>query len=562
MRFLSPSLVWSYVRTSNSFGRIVGLTFVYFLVCKPGLSLAIIHPSATAVWPGTGIALAAILLLGYNVWPGIFLGAVAVNLTTAGSIVSSLGIAVGNTLEALLGAYLVIRFANGRNVFDRAEGIFKFFLLACVVATTVSASIGTASLALTGFSRGVHWESLWVTWWLGNMAGAILVTPCFLLWSSQTEALGSRRRFGLPSVALLSLLLIGVFAFGDFLSVAGQDYPLKFICIPFVVWVAFELRPREAALAVLGFSVVAITSALHAVRGASIPNGSLLVVQVFLTVVAITSLLVSVAVSERNRHEETLQNAKIELEERVLYRTRELEDRIARQERAEQSVRGLSARLLETQDRERRRIARELHDSTGQSLAALTMNLSALSKKAASVNPELSSALDENTQIAQAVSDELRTTSYLLHPPLLDEMGLQAGLRWYIQGFQERSHIAVDLKLPENLERLQADLELMIFRVVQECLTNVHRHSESSSATICLHNSGGKLTLEVRDRGIGMPDDKLAAVAGPGTAGVGLRGMRERVKAFAGELEIISDRQGTLVRAIVPLPSLRPVSDL
>jgi signal transduction histidine kinase len=536
------------------------LIFVYFLVCKLGLSLAIIHPSATAVWPGTGIALAAILLLGYNVWPGIFLGALAVNLTTAGSIVSSLGIAFGNTLEAVLGAHLVIRFANGRNVFDRAEGIFKFFLLACVVATTVSATIGTAALALTGFARGVHWESLWLTWWLGNMAGAISVTPCFLLWSSRTEALRSQRQVVLQGVALLSLLLVGGIVFGDFVSIAGQDYPLKFICIPFVVWVAFELRPREAALAVLAFSVVAVGSAWHAAHGASIANGSLLVVQVFLTVVAITSLLVSVAVSERNRHEETLQKAKTELEERVLDRTHELEDRIARQERAEQSVRGLSARLLQTQDRERRRIARELHDSTGQSLAALTMNLSTLSKKAASVNPELSSALDENTQIAQAVSDELRTTSYLLHPPLLDEMGLQAGLRWYIKGFQERSDIKVTLDLPKNLERLQPDLELMIFRVVQECLTNVHRHSDSPSAEICLHNSNGKLALEIRDRGKGMSGDKLAAVAGSGTVGVGLRGMRERVKTFGGELEIISDGQGTLVRATIPLDSSSPVS--
>jgi Signal transduction histidine kinase len=360
--------------------------------------------------------------------------------------------------------------------------------------------------------------------------------------------------------ALLSLLLVGAIVFGDFVSVAGQDYPLKFVCIPFVVWVAFELRPREAALAVLAFSVVAVGSAWNAARGASIANGSLLVVQVFLTVVAITSLLVSVAVSERNRHEETLKKAKIGLEERVLERTRELEDRIARQERAEEHARGLSARLLQTQDHERRRIARELHDSTGQSLAALIMNLSALGKKAATINSELSGALEENTQIAQAVSDELRTTSYLLHPPLLDEMGLQAGLRWYIKGFQERSNIEVALDLPKSLERLQPDLELMIFRVVQECLTNVHRHSESPSAAICLHNSGGKLTLEIRDRGKGMPGDKRGAMAGPGTAGVGLRGMRERVKAFGGELEIISDRRGTLVRATIPVASSSPVS--
>jgi integral membrane sensor domain MASE1 len=415
MRFPNPSLLWSSVRTSNSLPRIVGLILVYFLVCKLGLRLAIVHPSATAVWPGTGIALAAILLFGYDVWPGIFLGAFAVNLTTAGSLVSSFGIAFGNTLEAVLGAYLVIKFANGRNVFDRAEGIFKFFLLACVAATAVSASLGAASLTLTGFDRGVRWESLWLTWWLGNMAGAILVTPCFLLWSARTDALRSRRQVVLQSVALLSLLLVGAIVFGGFLFPVAQGYPLKFICIPFVVWVAFELRPREAALAVLAFSVVAIGSALHAARGVSIPNESLLVTQVFLSVVAMTSLLVSVAVSERNRHEETLQKAKIELEERVRERTRELEDRIARQERAEQTVRGLSARLLHSQDQERRRIARELHDSTGQSLAALTMILSKLSKKAASVNPELSSELAESEQIARSVSDEfVRPPTYFI----------------------------------------------------------------------------------------------------------------------------------------------------
>jgi len=151
----SPNLklVWNSIRTSNTLRQILGLIIVYFLACKLALRLAIVHPSATAVWPGTGIALAAILLLGYHVWPGIFLGSFAVNLTTAGSILSSFGIASGNTLEALLGAYLVSKFANGRKVLDRAEGIFKFFLLACVVATTVSAILGTASLFLTGFSR-------------------------------------------------------------------------------------------------------------------------------------------------------------------------------------------------------------------------------------------------------------------------------------------------------------------------------------------------------------------------------------------------------------------------
>ena len=545
-------------QAARSLPLVAGLTVLYFVGSKLGLRLAIVHPSATAVWPGTGIALAALLLLGYRVWPGIFLGAFAVNLTTAGSTLSSLGIASGNTLEALLGAYLVTRFANGRRVFNRAEDIFKFALLACILATTLGASFGTASLVLTGFTQGVKPEPLWLTWWLGDMAGAILVTPCFLLWSAQTETPRRQRPFLLQGVAVASLILVGLIVFSDFLFPNGQDYPLKFACIPFVVWVAFELRPRAGALAILAFSAFAIGSVLRAAHGVAIPNESLLVIQAFLGIAAMTSLLVSVAVSERNRHEETLQKAKIELEDRVLERTHELEERIARQERAEQALRGLSTRLLQIQDQERRRIARELHDSTGQSLAVLTMNLAKFSKEVEESSPQLSRQLVESRELAQSVSDELRTTSYLLHPPLLDEMGLQAGLRWYIEGFKERSNIDVRLNLPENLQRLPPDLELMIFRVVQEGLTNIHRHSGSATAAICLCNSTENLTLEIRDQGTGIPIDKRADVAGLGTAGVGLRGMRERVKGFGGELEISSDGTGTLVRAVIPFRASAP----
>jgi signal transduction histidine kinase len=329
---------------------------------------------------------------------------------------------------------------------------------------------------------------------------------------------------------------------------------LKFLCIPFVVWVGFESRPREAALAVLAFSAVAIGSVLPALKGVPLPNESLLVIQIFLSIAAITGLLVSLTVSERNRNEDVLREAKSQLEERVRERTGELEDRVARQERAELALRDLSSRMLQAQDHERRRIARELHDSTGQSMVALGMLLANVRKKAGS-NTDVSQQLDEGERIVRVVSDDLRTTSYLLHPPLLDEMGLSAGLRFYIEGFQERSKISVRLNMTENLKRLPEDLELMIFRVVQECLTNVHRHSGSPSVEIGLSNSNDKITLEIRDHGKGMSSEKLAQVTGTGAAGVGLRGMVERVRVFGGELEIISDEQGTLVRATIPTGS-------
>ncbi len=255
----------------------------------------------------------------------------------------------------------------------------------------------------------------------------------------------------------------------------------------------------------------------------------------------------SVAVTERNRHERRLEKAKAELEDRVRERTYELAARVARQERAEEAVRGLTGRLLKAQDDERRRIARELHDSTGQSLAVVIMDLTKLSKSAAGQSTELSRKLEENAEIVRGISNELRTTSYLLHPPLLDEMGLRAGLRWYIDGFKERSKIEVSLNLDENL-RFPADLEMMVFRVVQECLTNIHRHSGSATAAISLHNSGQKLTLEIRDEGRGIAPEKLA-----GGVGVGLRSMRERAKVCGGDLEIASNGTGTVVRAVIPL---------
>jgi integral membrane sensor domain MASE1 len=160
------------------------LTTVYALAGKFGLQLALFHPSATPVWPPTGISLAAFLLLGYWVWPAIFLGAFAVNVTTAGSTVSSLAIATGNTLEGLIGALLIKYVANGRRCFAQQADTLKFVLLAAIFSTAVSATFGVTSLALGGYADWQNYGSIWVTWWLGDVVGALLVTPAIVLWVS------------------------------------------------------------------------------------------------------------------------------------------------------------------------------------------------------------------------------------------------------------------------------------------------------------------------------------------------------------------------------------------
>jgi PAS domain S-box-containing protein len=265
-------------------------------------------------------------------------------------------------------------------------------------------------------------------------------------------------------------------------------------------------------------------------------------------------------VTEQKRMEEALILAHEELEVRIQERTAEVDEKnlqIMKQaeilELTNQGLRDLSARLLQVQDEERRRIARDLHDSTGQALALLSMNLSALETEARKFNTDLANMVSENLELAKQVSTELRTISYLLHPPLLDEMGLGSALGWYIDGFAKRSGIEVSLEVPDNLGRLSQPLELAIFRVVQECLTNIHRHSESPTASIRLHQSSGKAILEIRDAGKGIGPEKLSKIVSSGASGVGLRGMRERIKNFEGELEILSGEKGTHIRVFIPL---------
>jgi PAS domain S-box-containing protein len=221
---------------------------------------------------------------------------------------------------------------------------------------------------------------------------------------------------------------------------------------------------------------------------------------------------------------------------------------ITAQKRAEETV-----RLMNIQDEERRRIARELHDSAGQTLTVLGMSLAQLVQKAQAIAPELAKDGRAIEEVVQQLHREIRTTSYLLHPPLLDEAGLSAALNWYVQGVAERSGMAIELQISDDLGRLPAEMELAMFRVVQECLTNIHRHAESKIARIRLARENESVYIEVQDEGKGMPPERLAEIQSRGS-GVGIGGIRERLRHFEGTLKIESDQTGTRVFVRVALP--------
>ena len=260
-----------------------------------------------------------------------------------------------------------------------------------------------------------------------------------------------------------------------------------------------------------------------------------------------------VDITELKRTEENYRKLAETLEAEVRARTLELEKRNAEVLRQSEMLRRFSQRLLQTQDDERRHIARELHDSAGQTLTVLSMNVAQLIQRAGRKAPEFAADAEKIQQSVQQLHREIRTTSYLLHPPLLDESGLSSALSWYVQGLVERSGMDVHLEIPEDFGRLPRDMEMTIFRLLQECLTNIHRHSGSKTALIRVAREANGIALDVQDRGKGIPPRKLADIQSGGS-GVGIRGMRERLRQFEGRLEIESSDSGTHILVRIPLP--------
>jgi PAS domain S-box-containing protein len=296
-------------RVVARFAVIISLAAVYVAAGKIGLHFAMVHPSATAIWAPAGIALSACLVFGRWVWPAIFAGAFLVNITTAGSISTSIGIAAGNTLEALLGCYLIEHYASGRNVFDRTRNALMFFA-AVVASTAVCAAIGVSSLCLEGYASWSHYLWIWLTWWLGDASGDLIVAPFLILWSVNPRIDWSREQKREALLLFLGLSLTAILVFGGWIPLGNRPYPPfppGFFCFPLLMWAAIRFGPREAATATFLLSIIAIVGTLKGLGpfAYAAHNHGLLVLQVFLGSAGLITVAAAAAVSERWRLDQT-----------------------------------------------------------------------------------------------------------------------------------------------------------------------------------------------------------------------------------------------------------------
>ena len=295
-------------RTIPTFFLILLIAALYYFSGKFGLSLAYIHKSASAVWPPTGISLALILLLGYQIWPGILIGAFLVNITTEGTVATSLGIATGNTFEALLSGFLILQYAKGWEVFDRPRNIFKFLVITGISAA-ISACFGVTSLSLGGFAEWNHYFGIWSTWWFGDTISALVIAPLIVIWFSKPIPRFTTRDKLEMVLLLLFLLAIGETTFGNLFPPRIERYVFEFLGVPIILYTILRFAQHGAV-------TIAFMSSAIAIRGTLLgygpfvlenPNESLILLQVFIGALTLTALLLSAITLERNRGELALQ---------------------------------------------------------------------------------------------------------------------------------------------------------------------------------------------------------------------------------------------------------------
>jgi len=540
MRQLGASLPW----------RIALVGLLYFAGATAGLMYAVVGSTVSLVWPPSGIALVALVAFGYRLAPGIALGAFLANAWTGIPLVVAAGIALGNTLEPVLGALLLLHFAHFRSALNRRRDVLALIALAAILSTTVSALAGTACLALGDVIPDDQYASVALKWWLGDMMGVLVVAPPLFVWLNHPRPTLS------PAIALEGLVLLAMLATFSHLifgspELAGHSYyPAALAVIPFVIWGALRFDHWGAILVTLVVSIVAILGTTQGTGPFAVdsPVDSLVRWCTFVNVVAVTGLLLAASSAEQRRMQAALKDSLDELEHRVRERTSDLATSNAGLQRQIAERGRLEARLIHVSEEQQKAIGRELHDGLGQHLTSIAFFGATLSQQLQQqALPEAAVARRIVELLNQAI-DMTRAVAHGLYPVALESGGLPAALAQLADNTRVLQGMDCSFRKAPGVHIRDPLVAINLYRVAQEAINNALKHSQATHLRIELANRNGFHRLAVSDNGIGFDPARIETADG-----LGMHNLRYRASLLGGSLVLERNMQGgTTVAVIYP----------
>jgi signal transduction histidine kinase len=479
-------------------GGLVGIGVIYFALAKGGLALASINPSATPIWPPTGFALAAVLLWGYRTWPAIFAASLIVNATTAGSIATAIAIATGNSLEAVVGAYLINRWSDGCHTFSTPSSVAKFALICVVIATPISPCIGVTSLATAGYTEWTNFANIWVTWWLGDVTSALVVTPVIVLWALSDYHAFNRNEFWETVGVLATAVAVGLIAFSPLIEQTPSRDPLGFLAILPLLWAALRRDPRDTATVALVLSGITIWGTLKGAGPFATANlnVSLLLLVMFFISITVPSLLLSADVAVRKKAEENMGRAQIELERKVVERTQELE-----------LANAAKSRFL----------AVASHDLR-QPLHALGLFVAQLRSPPDSVDRDriverIDTAVEEMNELFNALLDIYKLDAGALTANLTDFPIAHLLRRLEATFTQTALKKGLRLRVMPSSAWVRSDI-ILLERILLNLVSNAVRCTSRGGVLVGCRRRGEVLHIEVWDSGPGIAEDQQQKIFG------------------------------------------------
>ena len=538
-RIIEPSL--------RNFATFAGVALIYFATGKLGLYFASFSASSSAIWPPSGIAFAALLIFGPQIWPAVFIAAFFVNLTTAGTVFTSILIAIGNTIEAVVAVYLTTRYANGRRLFERSQDYFKLVAIG-MFASALSASIGLASLALGGLAPFKEFAWIWMTWWMGDLGGFILVAPFPILWIMKPRLTGGRRGITEGVLTLVAIAVFGILVFGGTLP-GSANYPISFVCIPMLVWTAFRFGQRVSATAML---LLAASAAWGIARGLgpwarfADPVASFILPQAFMMTMAVMTLALAAVVRERKRA--------------MAYAN---------------EARNLAEAANRAKDHFLAMLGHELRNPIG----ALSSAVHVLER--GDVQPELSARLLEimarqSRHLARIVDDLLDVSRLTAGRITLNQRSMNLGecARESCAALSVRDEYAarnIDLRIEDTW--IDGDPE-RIAQILTNLLSNAFKHTHpDGKINLSVRSEGNRAIILVRDDGDGISADLLPHVFDlfvqgdrrsdrhPGGLGIGLTLVKRLVELHNGTVEAHSSGPGQGSTFTVTIPRIEKIAE-